>query len=129
MPGRHLPADHTKGDANTIGGYMAAHDRPAAFEAADGVSYSVEILTDLTDDPARPVGAYFLCLRWRRIGAQGVEGHLETDFLAWGADEASARAALGAWSLTETRAALDARLAAASGGGTRRWWDVMREEG
>lgn len=129
MPGRHVPADHSKGDANTIGGYMAAHDRPAAFEGPDGMSYSVEILTDVTDDAARPVGAYFLFLRWRRVGAQGVEGHLETDFLAWGDDEAAARAALGAWSLADTRAALDARLRAEPrGGATRRWWDVMRDE-
>ena len=129
MAGRHVPADHTKGDANTIGGYMAAHDRPAAFEGGDGMSYSVEILTDRTDDPARPVGAYFLFLRWRRVGAQGVEGHLETDFLAWGNDERSARAALGAWSLADTRGALDACLKVAPGGaGTRRWWDVMKEE-
>ena len=129
MPGRHVPADHSKGDANTIGGYMAAHDRPAAFEGPDGMSYSVEILTDDTGDAARPVGAYFLFLRWRRVGAQGVEGHLETDLLAWGDDEAAARAALGAWSLAATRAALDACLRAEPrGGATRRWWDVMREE-
>ena len=129
MPGRHVPADHSKGDANTIGGYMAAHDRPAAFEGPDGMSYSVEILTDDTGDTARPVGAYFLFLRWRRVGAQGVEGHLETDFLAWGDDEAAARAALGAWSLADTRAALDACLQSGPGtAGTRRWWDVMKEE-
>jgi hypothetical protein len=130
MPGRHLPADHSKGDANTIGGYMAAHDRPAAFEGPDGLSYSVEILTDATGDAARPVGAYFLFLRWRRVGAQGVDGHVETDFLARGDDDAAARAALGAWSLADTRAALLGCLErSADTGGARRWWDVMKEEG
>ena len=47
--GQFLPADHSLGDANTIGGYMAVHARPAAFEGKDGVSYSVEILADETD--------------------------------------------------------------------------------
>ena len=32
--------DHSKGDANTLGGYIAVHDRPAAFEGADGFSYT-----------------------------------------------------------------------------------------
>ena len=34
MAGQFRPADHSKGDANTIGGYMAVHDRPAAFEGS-----------------------------------------------------------------------------------------------
>ena len=38
MPGKHLPPDHDLGDANTIGGYMAVHARPAAFEGRDGMS-------------------------------------------------------------------------------------------
>ena len=44
--GQFLPADHSKGDANTLGGYMAVHARPAAFEGSDGASYSAEIVTD-----------------------------------------------------------------------------------
>ena len=35
--GQFLPADHSRGDANTIGGYIAVHSRPAAFEGSDGV--------------------------------------------------------------------------------------------
>lgn len=130
MPGRHLPADHSKGDANTIGGYMAVHARPAAFEGPDGMSYSVEISTDATGDPSRPVGAFFLFLRWRRIGEPGVEGHLESDFLAHGATEDEARERIGRMSLNEVRDLLHG-LVRASAGGTpqRRWWDVMRSEG
>src|SRR5688500_7766439 len=95
MAGQFLPADHSKGDANTIGGYMAVHARPAAFDGADGHSYSVEIATDATGDAARPYGAFFLFLRWRRIGASGVEGHLESDFLASGETAAAAREQIG----------------------------------
>jgi hypothetical protein len=128
MPGRHLPADHSKGDANTIGGYMAVHARPAAFEGSDGFSYSVELATDATGEPARPFGAYFLFLRWRRVGAQGVEGHLESDFLAWGESPSAARESLGRMALSEVRDVLDG-LIGARGASSRKWWDVMRDEG
>ena len=128
MPGKHLPPDHDRGDANTIGGYMAVHARPAAFEGRDGMSYSVSIEVAPTDDPGRPHGAFFLFLRWRRMGQQGVEGHLETEFLAWGATAAEAKGALGAWPLNEVKRVLDERISATGGEGSRRWWDVMKEE-
>lgn len=107
---------------------MAVHARPAAFEGADGFSYSVELCAESTGEAARPFGAYLLFLRWRRIGAQGVEGHLETDFLAWGETEAAAREAIGRMSLSDVKAALD-RLVRDRSAPTRRWWDVMRDEG
>ena len=72
MSGRFLPPDHSRGDANTIGGYAAVHARPAAFEGSDGMSYSVEIAVDDTGTADQPFGAYLLFLRWRRIGAQGI---------------------------------------------------------
>ena len=63
---------------------MAVHARPAAFEGADGRSYTVAIETDDTGERARPVGAYLLFVRWG--GEQpDVTGHIETPFLAWGA--------------------------------------------
>jgi hypothetical protein len=128
MPGRHLPPDHDQGDANTIGGYLAVHARPAAFEGSDGMSYSVAIEVDATGEADRPFGAYFLFLRWRRVGQQGVEGHLETGYLEFGPSPAEARAALGRWMLTDVKRALDARIRESGDGTSRRWWDVMREE-
>ncbi|GAC1696706.1 MAG: hypothetical protein NVS9B3_14590 [Gemmatimonadaceae bacterium] len=129
MPGQHLPADHSKGDANTIGGYTAAHDRPAAFEGPDGLSYSVALLAGSTGDTRRPWGAYFLFVRWRRVGAASPDGHLETAFLAWGNSEAEAITALGAFTLQQTRGVLNELIGAApSGRGARRWWDAMRDE-
>ena len=130
MPGRHLPADHTKGDPNSIGGYMAVHARPAAFEGSDGLSYSVEICADETKEGGRPWGAYFLFLRWRRMGESGIEGHVETDFLAYGASEVEARERIGAMRLNEVKDALEAALRAREGDTPkRRWWDAMRDEG
>jgi hypothetical protein len=109
---------------------MAVHARPAAFEGPDGMSYSVEILADSTGEGARPWGAYLLFLRWRRVGASGVEGHLESDFLAYGGSEAEARAAAGALSLWEVKAVLDDLVRSVGGGKAERpWWDVMRDEG
>src|SRR5215207_7562036 len=125
------PADHSKGDANTVGGYAAVHARPAAFEGSDGYSYSVEVCADATGDPAAPWGGYLLFLRWRRLGAQGVEGHLESDFLAYGATEAEALAATGRLPLQEARTRLEALVAERrdASAPARRWWDVMRDEG
>ena len=60
-----LPADHSKGDANTVGGYTAVHARPPAFESKDGTSYSVEVMTDSTGEPAQPWAGYLMFVRWR----------------------------------------------------------------
>jgi hypothetical protein len=129
MPGQHLPADHSRGDANTIGGYAAVHGRPAAFEGTDGLSYSVEIVTAATGMSDRPWGAYLLFVQWGRIGATSPSGHLETDFLAESDVEEDARAVVGAYSLSQVRAVLHALIAAQSSGTpTRRWFDVMRDE-
>ena len=127
---RFQPPDHSKGDANTLGGYMAVHDRPAAFEGSDGFSYSVEIVTDATTDAAAPYAGYLLFVKWARIGAQSPEGHLETDYLARAATDDDARAAVGAWPLSAVKRALDELIAAKDGGvSRRRWWDAMRDEG
>ena len=127
MPGQHLPADPSKGDEGTVGGYAAVHARPAALEGRDGMSYSLEILTDSTGMPTQPYGAYLLFVQWKRIGEQGVSGHLETEFLAWGETAAQARRALWELPLAEAQRLLDARIANREGTPVRRWWDVMRD--
>jgi hypothetical protein len=129
MAGQWLQPDHSLGDANTIGGYMKAHARPAAFEGSDGLSYSVAIEADATGDPAHPYGAYFLFLRWRRMGEQGIEGHLESEYLTWDDAPDAAIEQLGRWSLAEVRTLLEGLIAARAGAApARRWWDVMKDE-
>jgi hypothetical protein len=128
MPGQHLPPDHGKGDERTIGGYAAVHGRPAAFEGPDGVAYSVEIMVDPVERAEGRFGAYLLFVKWRRIGASGAEGHVETAYLAFAPDESRARAQLAALPLAEAKRHLDALVRAAAAP-TRRWWDAMREEG
>jgi len=125
--GRFIPPDPSKGDPNTIGGYMAVHDRPAAFEGSDSASYSVEIMTDMSGERDRPYAAYLLFVRWRE-GDPVASGHLETEFLAFATTEDEARRMVGAMLLSEVKTQLDALIKA------RRtemlpWWDAMRQEG
>ena len=129
MPGQHIPADHSQGDANTIGGYAAVHGRPAAFEGSDGVSYSVELVTAETGHVEHPWGAYLLFVQRSRIGATSPDGHLETEFLAESDSEADARGIVAAFSLSQVRGVLHALIAARRGSAPeRRWYDVMNED-
>ena len=128
MPGRHLPPDRDAGDESTLGGYMAVHARPAAFDGPDGLPYSVAIMVDDTGDPAKGFGAYLLFLQWRRIGEPGVDTHIETDYLAFGGTADAARAQIGALSLHAVKERLDELVNARRTSG-RKWWDAMREEG
>ena len=120
--------DFSKGDPNTLGGYVAVHDRPAAFEGSDGFSYSVEILTQHEPDASPPWAAFFLFVKWARVGAQSPEGHVESDYVARGATEDEARSRAGQLSLAETKIALDTLVARVAGDRpTRRWFDAMRD--
>ncbi len=85
---------------------MAVHKRPAAFEGADGASYSADILTDSTGDRAAPWGAYLFFVRWG-AGEPEVTGHLETGFLVTGSSEAVVRHQVSAMRLEVVKATLD----------------------
>jgi len=118
--------DFTKGDPNTIGGYAAAHERPAAFEGSDGFSYSVEILTQPDGDQW---AGYLFFVKWARIGASSPEGHLESDVLERGVTEREARERVGAMSLNDVKRVLDELIARAPGGTPKRkWWDAMNDD-
>ena len=127
--GQYLPPDPSKGDDSTIGGYAAVHSRPAALEGRDGYSYSIEILSDMVDDATEPFGAYLMFVQWSRLGAQKVEGHVESDFLAWGVDAAEAERLLGAMPLVEAQGVLDALLRTRDGDASRRWWSATDSNG
>ena len=107
------------------------HARPAALEGRDGFSYSIEILSDGTGEEARPFGAYLMFVQWSRLGAQKVEGHVESDFLAWGATVEEAERAAGATSLASAQSVLDGLLNARDGATTRRWFSAveMKDDG
>lgn len=124
--GQFLPGDPSKGDANTLGGYMAVHARPAAFEGSDGFSYSVEVESDETGDPNEPWGGYLLFVRWSP-GDPSPTGHLETSFLARGHSDREVRSRVGAMSLDDVKRALDALIegAAPPAPPSRPWWEAM----
>ena len=109
--GQFKPPKLELGDPNTIGGYMAVHSRPAAFEGSDGASYSVEIVSDVGNDEEQPFGAYLLFVRWRANDPVAI-GHLESDFLAMGGKEEEVRAAVGKLPLNDVKALLDKLIAA-----------------
>ena len=125
--GQFLPADHSKGDANTVGGYTAVHSRPPAFEGKDGSSYSVEVMTDETGDAANPWGGYLLFVKWR-TGDPVATGHLETPFLRFAKSEREARELISAMKLSEAVSELNALISAKSQD-TRPWWEAMKDEG
>jgi hypothetical protein len=131
----YRPPDHSKGNEETIGGYAAVHDRPAAFEGSDGFSYSVEIMAEEAQTPvaehdaSERWGAFFLFVKWARIGAQTPEGHLESEFLVYAPSEAEARSRLGETPIGDVKALLDRLIADHDRRGPapeRRWWDAMR---
>lgn len=85
----------------TLGGYLAEHERPPAFEGPDGDSYTAEIMTDRAgpgDDG--PWCAYLFFLRWR--GTEPI-GHVESGFLSEADSEEAARATLGKLNLHEVK--------------------------
>jgi hypothetical protein len=126
--GQYIPPDPSKGDDSTISGYAAVHARPAALEGRDGFSYSIEVLSDTTDDAAEPFGAYLMFVQWSRLGAQRVEGHLESDFLAWGATDDEATQLLGDMKLAAAQQVLDGLIRERDGATSRRWWGAVESK-
>jgi hypothetical protein len=127
MSGRHLPADHSKGDESTLGGYMAVHDRPAAFEGSDGLSYSVSIESERTGELRSPWSAYLLFVRWGR-GEPNVTGHLESGFLSNCATEEECRSIVGALPLHDVKVILETLILEHAPAPGRPWWEAMNSE-
>jgi hypothetical protein len=98
----------------TLGGYMAKHERAAAFTGSDGQPYSVAVYVEDEPDPRGRYPAALLFVRWAAAGDRPV-GHLETAPLAWGRTPEDAEARLLVLSLYDVKAALDEAIAAAPG--------------
>jgi len=98
----------------TLGGYMARHDRAAAFTGRDGQPYSVGLFIEENPDESGRYAASLLFVRWSPAGDRPV-GHVETEVLAWGRSRAEAEERLKALSLYDVKAALDQAIARAPG--------------
>lgn len=94
----------------TLGGYQQVHGRPPAFGGADGRAYSVATFVDEVDDGSGRYGAALVFVAWAE-GAERPTGHLETDYLAFGATPEAAEGPVLALSLDEVKARLDACVA------------------
>ncbi len=95
----------------TLGGYMAAHERAAAFSGQDGQPYSVALWIDDDADERGRHGGALLFVRWNP-GGDAPNGHLESDYLVWGRSPDEARERLGALSLYDVKAVLDELISA-----------------
>ncbi len=93
----------------TLGGYIALHDRPPAFEGSDGQPYTVAVDSEESEDEEHRWTAFLVFLRWASTGA-GIMDHLESGDVAHGASEEEARHAALALSLYEVKAELDAAI-------------------
>ena len=105
MAEHEIPPDAAVSDLS-LGGYIAKHDRPPAFEGADGQPYTVDIDTEATNDPLRPFAAFLVFLRWAGTGA-GIMEHVESADIAFGRSEDEAKSAALDLSLYEIKAELD----------------------
>jgi len=90
----------------TLAGYMAKHERAAAFTGSDGQAYSCAVYVDDEPDSTGKYGAALLFIRWSPDGSAPV-GHVETDCLAWATTRAEAERRVGILSLYDVKAALD----------------------
>ena len=88
------------------------HERAPAFGGADGRSYSVATFVDDTPDAQGRYGAALLFVCWSDAGDRPV-GHLETDYLAFGATSAGALEPLLRLTLQDVKAHLDDCIARA----------------
>lgn len=94
----------------TLGGYIAKHDRPPAFEGEDEQPYTVAIdVEDQGEDGPRRFAAFLVFVRWAETGA-GIMAHVESDDVAHGATEDEAKARALDLTLHEVKAELDAAI-------------------
>ena len=95
----------------TLGGYIARHDRPPAFEGADAQPYTIGIeVEDTGDEGDGRFVAFLIFIRWAATGA-GIMDHLESGDVAHGATEEAAHGEALELSLYEVKAELDAAIA------------------
>ena len=97
---------------STLDGYLRLHDRAPAFGGADSAAYSVAVYVDDAPGPDGRFGAALLFVRWSPAGDQPA-GHLETDYLAFGATPAEAEERVRSLTLYQVKDHLDRLIARA----------------
>ena len=90
----------------TLGGYLDTHDRPPAFEGADGHPYTVSLEVEQTPDLRAPYVGYLVFPRWAATGL-GVIGHVQTPVLCRERGRPAAEGRLRELSLDRVKSLLD----------------------
>ncbi len=101
-----VDAAQSRADDGTLAGYFRTHDRPPAFEAADGHPYTVSVEAEKTGDLRAPYQGYLVFPRWAQTGV-GIVGHVETPTLVVGPTAEDVQEKLGVLTLTEVKHLLD----------------------
>jgi hypothetical protein len=96
---------------DTLGGYLAVHDRPPAFTGPDGAAYSVDLFVDAAPEEPGRFGGALVFVRWSADGEHPV-GHVETDFLTVADSPDAAEARLKKLTLHDVKAHLDRAVSA-----------------
>lgn len=96
---------HDAPDA-TLGGYLKRHDRPPAFEGADGQPYTVSIEIEKTPNLRAPWIGFLVFPKWAETGL-GIIGHVETPTLFEGRRRDDVRAKAEELTLAEVKGLLD----------------------
>lgn len=102
-------------DDSTLGGYLEVHNRPPAFEGADGAAYSADVFVDEDIDAQGRYGAAILFVCWSADGDRPI-GHVETPYLGYGATPEEAGAAVRSLTLHDVKRHLDRAIAARQDG-------------
>jgi len=93
-------------DDTTLGGYFRVHDRPPAFEGADGHPYTVSVETEKTANLKAPIAGFLVFPRWAQSGV-GIVGHVESPILFETATTDDATERIGALTLHDVQALLE----------------------
>ena len=103
-PNHHEVAD------SSLGGYLAVHSRPPAYEGTDGHPYTVSVEVEKTASLKAPYAGYLVFPRWAQNGV-GIIGHVETPTLVEGTTSEEVTRALGETSLAEVQRMLEEAVA------------------
>ena len=97
----------------TLGGYGKLHERPPAFEGADGRPYSADVWVDEEANADGSFSASLIFVRWA-VDGSGADGHLESDRVARAGSRKQARRAVLDMPLVQVKQHLDRLIEARS---------------
>ena len=98
----HPPADSSRSEDATLGGYFEVHDRPPAYGGPDGHPYTVSLEVEKTSNLRAPHAGYLVFPRWAQSGV-GIVGHVETPTLVECASHEEALRRLGELTLLQVQ--------------------------